>query len=275
MHTVLDAAGVSAQHAAIAWDGQRWTLRDLASRNGTWLEGRRLGPGEVAPLVSGALIELGRPGERMTFADDAPPAPCARSGELYLEGQDELLAIPSPEDPVVVIVYDPEEGWLRCEGGQSGPVRSGAEVDVVGRRWSLTLPEAVAATAEVRAQRVEAPALALSFKVTPDEEYVELTAELGGIRHSLPARAHHYLLLTLARARMEDAQVPASGQGWVYTSDLLTMLRQSANQLYVSLHRARRELEAIGLPEGVELFERRTTTRQLRLAVSTLQVETL
>lgn len=64
---------------------------------------------------------------------DAPPAPCARSGELYLEGQDELLAIPSPEDP-----------------------------------------EAVADTAEVRAQRVK------------------------------------------------DAHVPASGQGWVYASDLLT-----------------------------------------------------
>ena len=59
LNTVLRSADVSAQHVAISWNGAAWTVRDLASRNGTWLDGRRLDPGEVASDGGDLGVEVG------------------------------------------------------------------------------------------------------------------------------------------------------------------------------------------------------------------------
>lgn len=42
---------LSWQHAYLAWDGQRWTMRDLESRNGLWIDGVRRRSAELAPGV--------------------------------------------------------------------------------------------------------------------------------------------------------------------------------------------------------------------------------
>jgi hypothetical protein len=272
MHTVVPATETSAQHAAIAWDGERWTLRDLASRHGTWLDGRRLGPGEAAPLQAGARIQLGPTGTPLTLTDAAPPAPFATSGELVVEGEGPLLALPSADDPVAVVLLDRAEGWILSHEGDSRPIEQGALVEVAGRRWTLSLPSGVEPTADILSAKPESAGLALCFKVTSDEEYVEVTVEVNGIEHTIPPRTHHYILLTLARARLEEADQPLIAQGWMYTTELIRQLRMSANQLYVGMYRARREFEAVGLPEGFELIERRAVTRQLRIAVPQLRI---
>lgn len=275
LSTTLRSADVSAQHVAIVWTGAAWTVRDLASRNGTWLDGRRLEAGEVAPLAKGAVLLLGSPSERLTLVDDAPPAPCARAGELLLEGSGELLAIPSPEEPVAVVLVDPDLGWILSMDDATSPVRDGQELVVAGTRWRLCLPESLDRTVEARNARAQTAEVGLLFKVSSDEEYVELTVRFAGKEHRLPARVHHYLLLTLARARQAEPELPETERGWVYTADLLKMLRLSSNQLYVSLHRARKELDGLGLPPGFDLIERRPTTHQVRIGTGDLQVQTL
>src|SRR5688572_188281 len=40
---VLHDPAISARHAAIAWDGERGTLQELGSSNGTYLNGIKLG----------------------------------------------------------------------------------------------------------------------------------------------------------------------------------------------------------------------------------------
>src|SRR5262245_3389050 len=37
---------LSGEHAVVRWVDDRWEVRDLGSRNGTFLTGRRLAPGE-------------------------------------------------------------------------------------------------------------------------------------------------------------------------------------------------------------------------------------
>src|SRR6266700_728872 len=76
---VLESAGagvVSGVHAELRHGGGGWRLADLASRNGTFLNGRRL----TAPAVlrPGDLISLGETGPRLSVAavsDAALPAP--------------------------------------------------------------------------------------------------------------------------------------------------------------------------------------------------------
>ncbi len=50
---------VSREHARLERSGSRWTLRDLGSRNGTWLDGQRLGD-EAAAIGDGSVLQLGR-----------------------------------------------------------------------------------------------------------------------------------------------------------------------------------------------------------------------
>ncbi|HZQ37464.1 MAG TPA: FHA domain-containing protein, partial [Dehalococcoidia bacterium] len=54
---VLVHERVSRRHAQVEWDGERYLLRDLGSRNGTFLNGRRLEAPE--PLHHGDLIGVG------------------------------------------------------------------------------------------------------------------------------------------------------------------------------------------------------------------------
>lgn len=56
-HILLNDPEVSSLHAAIAVEGNRYSLRDLRSTNGTFLNGKRIEEGELAHLDE---IRLGR-----------------------------------------------------------------------------------------------------------------------------------------------------------------------------------------------------------------------
>jgi pSer/pThr/pTyr-binding forkhead associated (FHA) protein len=56
---ILSDPFVSSSHARIRWDGVRWWIEDLDSRNGTYLEGRRCPPHVPQPIPPGANIQLG------------------------------------------------------------------------------------------------------------------------------------------------------------------------------------------------------------------------
>jgi predicted component of type VI protein secretion system len=71
---VLDDAQVSRRHACldVGEDGHV-TLRNLASRNGTWVDGRRLE--EPVPLLGGEEIAVGRTRLRASVRDPAAAVP--------------------------------------------------------------------------------------------------------------------------------------------------------------------------------------------------------
>lgn len=277
-NTTVRHPSVSSQHAALIWTAGGWTIRDLGSRNGTWLDGKRIQTGSSVPIQAGAVISLGTDEVRVFFDDDAPPAPTARSGDTLIQGDPELLALPSSDEPEVVILFDVEDGeWVTSTDEGSKPVTNGDVITVQGAPWSLTLPSVFIETQEAAAIPVSIENAALTFKVSADEEYVELTVMSQGETHVLPTRTHHLLLLLLARERLKDqeAGLSAPESGWLYADDLLRMLRINQNQLYISIHRARKEMIALGITDGAGLIERRTTSRQIRMGVSALAVTRL
>src|SRR6185503_9732579 len=64
-----DAAKVvSTRHAEIRFEGGAWVVVDLSSRNGTYVNGQRVGAGPTPPLKIGDTIRLGESGPELRVA---------------------------------------------------------------------------------------------------------------------------------------------------------------------------------------------------------------
>ena len=107
--------------------------------------------------------------------------------------------------------------------------------------------------------------LALSFAVSLDEEHVELRLHCGARTIEMGSRGHNYLLLTLARRRLEDARdgVPETSCGWLEPEDLSHDPRMTAPLLNVDVFRIRRQFADKGVVDAASIIERRP--RQLRI----------
>lgn len=273
MNTTIASPEVSGQHAVIRWDGDHWALRDLGSRNGTTLNGVQVAAGSDVALTQGDTVCFGGAETVYTLQTDTGPSPVAVSGDTIREGDGELLALPDSDNPVAVVDADGRGGWLLRQGMDESTVVTGDTVTVDGVTWTLDLPEILDLTVEAQTSNSIADA-SIAFCVSADEEYVEVHVTLDGTTTSLKPRAQHYLLLTLARQRMEDAEqgLSASEQGWLTMHQLEKMLRASANQVYVTLHRLRKEFDQFDVADAGEVIEKRSTTRQVRMGVNTLSV---
>ncbi len=252
-------------------------LRDLGSRNGTFVDGHRVSGSESVPLSRGSTLHFGsmQANGLVVRSVDAPVATGLADG-VEVTGSSEFLALPDEDHPIAVISLEGPEGWMcSVADGTTAPVADGQRIVVEGRSWELMLPEVLDPTRE--AASVVSAGLKLHFAVSADEEYVELEAVVAGTSHRLRPRAHQEALLVLARARLEDQanDVPESEQGWVYTSDLARMMNATSNRLHVSLHRAKKELQALEGATELEVLERRRTTQQVRVATPFLAVSSL
>jgi len=273
----IAAPEVSGQHALLRWTEKRWELRDLGSRNGTFVNGRRLPPGERVLLSAGDRIGLGADDGRWRLSNAAAPAALARAldGGEVISASGGLLALPPDAEPPEVLVFrDPEGRWVVERDAVLSPAGDTLVAD--GRSWQLFLPEPDEETLRAGAPSVHE--IQLRFEVSSDEEYARMTIGHRDDVIPLQARAHHYLLLTLARIRLEDqARDPEqpSAHGWVHLEDLARMLRQRERQLNLQVFRARKQVAEAGVEEAASIVERRPSSRQLRIGVSDLVVTTV
>lgn len=257
----------SAMHAALRWDGQRWTMRDLGSRNGTWVDGQRTGS---AVLAEGTRLAFGDPERVWVLVDASPPSARAACGDEVRVGCGGVLLLPSEEAPEVAVVLRPSGWYVEREAQEA--VAEG-EVEAGGRTWTLVLPDVLPATAE-GAVALSVAALSLRFEVSPDEEHVHILAlggEDGGL--DLGVRAHHYLLLTLARARLRDRAAGAGlgEEGWEDSERLARRLGVTQNAFYVQTCRARAQLAELGVADAATFVERRAGGK-IRIGVAAVEV---
>jgi DNA-binding winged helix-turn-helix (wHTH) protein len=75
-HVCIDEPSVSRRHAAISTSADRAMLRDLGSRNGTFVDGRRIDA--PTPLVNGAVVSIGP--VALLFAARAAPQSTVTAG---------------------------------------------------------------------------------------------------------------------------------------------------------------------------------------------------
>jgi hypothetical protein len=69
---VIQDRFASAEHARLAWVSGAWELRDLGSKNGTFLNGQRIESGKPETLAAGARLGFGEP-EGWVLEDASPP----------------------------------------------------------------------------------------------------------------------------------------------------------------------------------------------------------
>ncbi len=271
----LTEADVSGEHALLRWTGSAWEVQDLHSRNGTFVDGRRLMPGERAALGARAMLGLGRP-ESFVLVDADPPVVFAEplGGQAPVRAEGGILALPGPGAPEVM-VFRAGGGWVAERGGEATPVSDGEVLRIGADGWQLNLPDLLPQTVESADSIVLLENLTLRFDVSRDEEYIELLAVQGSRALNLKARAHHYTLLVLARARLRDQALPPDRQGWVQQSELLDLLRVDASNLHLNIFRLRQQFGELGILNAARIVERRAGTRQLRIGVARLEIHLL
>ena len=267
---------VSSQHAEIRWNGVTWRVRDLGSRNGTFLDGERLTPGVEYQLRRGSMLAFGTQEQRWELTDDFPPSvmlvPQGEGDPRLIE--DGLLAIPSPEDPQLTIYRSVDGGWLLENQDGSVPLRDQQTVEFNAQVWRFCAPQEINQTSLVDGGIRDFSELHLTCSVSRDEEHVKVLISLGKETHDLGARNHNYLLLTLARQRLADqAQgLPDEECGWVALEDLEHDPSMSGPQLNMDVFRIRKQFAALGIPDAARIIERRPRPRQIRLGVRNVSV---
>ncbi|MCP8900647.1 FHA domain-containing protein [Gilvimarinus xylanilyticus] len=270
--TCIQNPYISRRHLCLEWSCEQWQLKDL-SRNGTWLNGKRLDKGLYYPLSAGDTIQLaGDEGVSLSVEDVAPPKDILVS--LDTHGDDlpviELQAanlIPNDQTPYWYVYREANSNqWLaQAVADESKPPQTLSHNDILecgSQHWQLHCAAACAPTVEKMVPKCITEA-DIQFDVSLDEETTDLRIQNQGKNYHLGARAHHYLLLLLARHRAEDAKrgLDEQDQGWVANDLLIQELGLEPGHLNIQVYRARQQLtKTIPHINHDRFVERRGTT---------------
>lgn len=255
--TYLAHKEISQIHASIRWDGWEWLANDH-SRNGVWIDGIRLVPGKNTGLKQGSVIRFSS-GDVSSWKmiDHTPPTtvliPLPEYGPVIKLTSFHVLPDESTPD---ISIYTSQTGQWVCENEDGvTPLKS---LDIINHsrgKWQFFCAEPVESTISM----VDEQPIRFSFFVSIDEEHVVLKIHHGDHIIDLGERVHHYLLLTLARQRLEDAQKGADQetQGWIDVDRVNDMLCLAPSHLNIQIFRIRKQFSAalpnfLSLPQVVE-----------------------
>lgn len=274
----IDNPRVSTQHASVRWVGTGWELKDLGSHNGTAIDGHHIESGVWTPIDCGVAICFGAPQERWTLETaDAPEVSATRldTGEVLI-GEHGYLKF-SPLDSEASLATADGQQYFLDSGGVRVQVEDRAVVDVGEVRVRLSLPPGNAPGAFTLSTEDTffRGSASLHFEVSADEEHVAISITHGGEQTALKSRSFDYMLLQLARARIEadrNATQPDAERGWIYADDLAKALGVGLQHLNVDVYRARRRFEEVGVEGAATIIERRPALKLIRLGISKLSI---
>lgn len=273
---------VSGEHALLTWsEDDGWRLRDLGSRNGTFVDGQPVRPGDRIKLVAGS--ELTFADERWHLVDESPPNASARLGETETVrvAADQLLFLPDDEDPRVMIFPDQKSGqWIAEIGDAQRTVVDQEALEVGQQTWHLGLPPVVPSSEMTSTLGMDELTLSLSTLdrlhfVVREGESVDLTVWYRQRPIAVEQREHHRMLLHLARTMLADMrkELPRADQGWCSVDELCTALDTDPARINSHIFRARRQFAALGVGGAARLIERRATSRQVRLGIDRVELQ--
>ena len=277
----LAEAYISVEHASIRWGSQGWEVRDLDSLNGTQVNGTRIRPRQACRLRRGDRLTFARPEQTWELVDDSAPrvmlVPMEAPGDpIYVDT--EILALPSQDDPKVTIFRDADGTWQLEQDDDIVPLAHHEVFEMAGQAYRFCCPDVVPETsnADWRDCVGELSDVRLTFRVSKDEEHVELAlVREDGDRLELGSRNFNYVLLLLARQRVDDAEkgLQETSCGWMYQDDLLNDLKVTSERLNIDIYRIRSHFANIGILDAAKIVERRPRTRQLRIGTAAVVFE--
>ncbi|QUM88808.1 FHA domain-containing protein [Moritella sp. 36] len=241
-HSLLFEPDSSCMHATIFWNGSVWVLQDLGC-NGTYVNGKRIHGGREYHLHLNDLINFG-----------------SLSGEGW-----RIVELSSPNSLLILVTL-------------GLPARVPKVTELVSRRAQVWLFIGASSTAERLQNDVSeletVEQVSIQFMVSQNEEHVAMKLTMGGQVFDLGQRNHHYLMLILARKRLDDAikGVRADEQGWIDKELLSKILGQSENHINIQIYRFRKQIVQLlsnssSLPQAIE-----RRTREIRFAYDNVNI---
>lgn len=268
----LDDDTVSWHHAQLWVEGGAPWVRDLASRNGTFVNDERI-TGAVRVAVGdrvriGATLELAVRGTssaavfRSRHVEDLGPAgspdPDARRVRILVRGDRFLLGSAPGNDlrvdgwpprAATIIVHDNGELWVGTDEGE-WPVEPAEEFVVLGRRLRV-VEDAADHAPTVDWGSFRYPYVLAATANAPGGPQVVLTDPAAG-RETLLTGNRGVLLYVLARKLVKDREsgLTPSEEGWCGTDEVIVGVwgkgQKAANHLNVLVHRLRGQLQEEG-----------------------------
>jgi FHA domain len=273
-HVQVPSNNVSALHAQIIWDGSVWQVQDLSSRNGTFVDGRRVVAGEQAPLVCDTTLAFGAAENVFRFVDASPPVLMATADGEVVVAHGDVLCLPADDACEVTVYRDGERRWIVASDQGERALEDQAVISAGKRAWRIGLPGLTARTDEAPGEPTATVLdTCLTLAVSRDGEHLSARVEQQGKMILLESRAHLFLLLELARTRLSDAaqpQLAPSEHGWMYRDELQSALGIDEANLNIWVYRARQQFIKRKVLGAGALFERREGTHQLRIGIAKL-----
>lgn len=271
----IDDPVVSGLHAAIQWHAGRWSVRDLGSRNGVFVNGTRITA--PTPLREGDTVGFGGTTPWVVTSDQPPRAFAVSLHDgREVVGTAATLGLPDAAAEHTSVSRAPT-GWVAESDVQDGVIVEDRQVVEARGRWRLHLPMPGAHTTAV-ASLVHLDEADLCFVVSPDLEHIEIEV----VHPAGPLRVPHFaaneLLLVLALARRDDAATSPAEHGWIPFDQLISSFRltpmspRDRNRIRQWIHKCRRRFVDLGITDGERIVERRPGTRHVRLGTSRIEI---
>jgi hypothetical protein len=259
-HLSLDASFISTAHALLRWNGEFWELRDLGSRNGTYLDQQRVAMGSTVRVSAGTDIVFGEPSETWRLVDDRAPSPAAVPVDggapiLMVSG---TISVPSAGEPLATI-YAEDAGWILEMDDLRAPIQPGEVFSVAERAWRFDCPSGAAQTRSSEQGSKKLDDVVLMFGVSRNEEHVSLKVRTGYGEKDLGERGGFYLALVLCEHRLKERDRGVSEPGWLEVEQLLKMIPDYTSPAHVNVEicRLRQLFHDAGFQDAPGIVERR------------------
>ncbi|MCF2908044.1 FHA domain-containing protein [Pseudoalteromonas sp. DL2-H2.2] len=270
--TFVDKPGISRHHAIIEHANNTWLIRDV-STNGIWINDKKIDKNLPYQLWENDKIDFAAPGQNSYVVANLN-ANCQylvsqTNANEVIELENQIL-LPNDEEASHIVYFDALLNYWFLEDLNTSDRQAlidGGVVSLFGQQWLFYCANTSTMTKHLDNQPIVKP-IALNFSVSQDEEKTDLTLELEGQEIDLGCRTHHYLMLLLARTRIDDKQngMDIESQGWLYREDLAKALGVQTNHMNIMVHRARKQLTEAGGDRAPELaYVLETNNGKIRL----------
>jgi hypothetical protein len=277
-NTVINNQDVSRSHATLHWTAGGWQIQDH-SRNGTLVNGEVIHRNS-AKIGHGTLLQFGSTQSSLwKMIDVKPPNNYLQSTKqkeriLILET---CHALPSEQNPQFVLYKSEDRSWVAEMGDTKTTMYNGMRLKIDTEEWEFIENEMLFETMDYGHIFHNAY---FKFCVSSDEEDIRLKLIADDQEYDLGRRTYNYLLLTLTRKRLRDADLGfgPDDQGWLsmkkLEKDVSKELGHDVDAYYLNLQIYRLRKHLMEMKPFGHLFsnviERRTG--ELRFAFPQIKV---
>ncbi|WP_158658128.1 FHA domain-containing protein [Agarilytica rhodophyticola] len=247
--TLLTNPLCSRIHCILSYNKDSWVIEDK-SKNGTWLNKKSLPKGKTKLSVGDKITFPGESKEAWLFSDDRAPKPVLvdKDSERYVELDDHCNILPS-EGKVELLITKQDNSWMVEEGERVYNIRHGSTLMFADQLWHFYPNDVIFNTVTQIIKRADVSLPTLTFNVSLNEENVGINASSDTGQKDFGYKAHHSLLLELARRCIDDEKsgIAVSEHGWLSTDLLISALGIEPTHLNLLIYRSRKAFESSGL----------------------------